>query len=67
MIEYEMFKAREREIHADAERRRRYSEAIRVRRADAKARRAERAVRTAETAAAREARSMRWNMQLIAR
>ncbi|MYW02243.1 hypothetical protein, partial [Streptomyces sp. SID3343] len=64
---YEMFKAREREIHANAERRRRFAEAIRIRRANAKAGRAERAEREVETAAAREARSMRWNMQLIAR
>jgi hypothetical protein len=68
MIEYELFKAREREIHAAAERRRRFSEVLRSRRAHARALRAERVERSVvEAAAARESRTMSWNMQLIAR
>ncbi|WP_406278712.1 hypothetical protein [Embleya sp. NBC_00896] len=68
MIEYEMFKARQRDILATADHDRLVVSALRARRAEAKARRAERVEREAVAgAAAQESGRMRRNLQLLTR
>ncbi|MYS87312.1 hypothetical protein [Embleya scabrispora] len=68
MVEYELFKAREREILADAERARVRQSAWRARRAQARIRRAERAAAGAVTTlAVIEAGDMHRHLHLLAR
>ncbi|MEU0935070.1 MULTISPECIES: hypothetical protein [unclassified Embleya] len=69
MIEYELYKSRQQELLAGADRDRLVMAALRTRRAAAKARRAERATHEAvvQSAAAIESVRMRRNLQLLTR
>ncbi|MYS81004.1 hypothetical protein [Embleya scabrispora] len=68
MIEYELYKSRQQELLAGADRDRLVMAALRSRRAAAKARRAERAAHeVVQSAAAIESVRMRRNLQLLTR